>query len=79
VLPPARTVPELEGSGEELSEGEEEVCSLTIPDQFGPVAATVSLSIGLDIAAGVGVMQVGEVGSGVRFEERKDKVCARSN
>ena len=77
MLPPPRTVSELEGSGEELSEGEK-VCSLTFPGQIGPVAVVLH-SVGLDIAAGVGVMQVGEVGSGVKFEARKDKVYARSN
>ena len=54
VLPPARSVsPELGDSDEELSAGEEEVRPLTIPDQIGPLAVMVSLSVGLDIAAGV--------------------------
>ena len=34
-------------------------------------AATVSLSIAIDIAAGVGVMRVGAVGSGVGFQKWK--------
>ena len=77
MLPPTRTVsPELGDSDEELSDDEEEVRSRAIPDQFGPLAAMVSLTVGLDIAVGVGVMQAGEVGSGVRFEEEG---CARSN
>lgn len=60
MLPPARMVsPELRDSDEELSDDEEEVRSLTIPGQFGPLAATVSLSVGLDIAADAGVMRVG--------------------
>ena len=64
--------PELGCCQEELLENEEEVHSLTIPDQFGPLAASVSLSVGLDITECVGVIRVGAVGSGVPFPKMKD-------
>jgi len=78
VRSPVRTVsPELGDFDEELSEGEEEVRSLTIPDQFGPLAAAVSLSVDLDIAAGVGVMPVSTGGSGVKsgWGKETEYVC----
>jgi len=64
--------PEPESCEEELSEYEEEVGSLTIPDQFGPLGATVSLSVGLDITASVGVMRDGAIGRELRLQKGKD-------